>query len=361
IHFICLLLRYSRFLCVYAQDHKFNSQEACRAIYRCFCRLGGRPKQLVIDQDAVFVASETYGEVIKTRTFEDFCTEQDLTLWVCNKADPESKGSIENSVGFVKKNFFSARKVTCIDDVWRSLPGWLERKNQRIHRATLRVPQDIFSQVEKEALRPLLPSVYETSPNTFKKYEVAALPYVLYKSCRYSVPRNYAYQTVQYKVVGGKIHIYDENLHFICTHNLSERKGSTNQLTEHRRQEPGDWIEIMERLRVKWNCYDFQHFINGVKKENPRHISKQLRAIEQFLDREKPDKALVAQVMKECCAKYRYQFSQFKVVFDLARAGRELSTDDSRAQVPTGDVAYTDLSVYAKAFSERTAGKEAAI
>ena len=123
IHFICRLLRYSRFLCVYAQDHKYNSEEACKAIYRSFCRLGGRPKELVINQDAVFVASETYGEVIKTRTFEDFCTEQDLRLWVCNKADPESKGPIENSVGFVKKNFFSARKATCIDDVWRSLPG----------------------------------------------------------------------------------------------------------------------------------------------------------------------------------------------------------------------------------------------
>ena len=104
IHFICLLLRYSRFLCVYAQDHKYNSAEACKAIYRCFCKLGGRPKELVIDQDAVFVSSETYGEVIKTRTFEDFCTEQDIRLWVCNKADPESKGPIENSVGFVKKN-----------------------------------------------------------------------------------------------------------------------------------------------------------------------------------------------------------------------------------------------------------------
>ena len=32
IHFMCLLLRYSRFLCVYAQDHKYNSEEACKAI-----------------------------------------------------------------------------------------------------------------------------------------------------------------------------------------------------------------------------------------------------------------------------------------------------------------------------------------
>jgi transposase len=112
IHFICFLLRYSRLICVFAQDHKYNSMEACLAIYRAFCKLGGRPEQLVIDQDAVFVASETYGEVIETRTFGDFCTEQDLKLWVCNKADPESKGPIENVVGFVKKNFFSARDIT---------------------------------------------------------------------------------------------------------------------------------------------------------------------------------------------------------------------------------------------------------
>ena len=60
IHFICLLLRYSRLLCVYAQDHKYNATEACQAIYRSFCKMQGRPSVLVIDQVAVFVASYTY-------------------------------------------------------------------------------------------------------------------------------------------------------------------------------------------------------------------------------------------------------------------------------------------------------------
>lgn len=360
IHFICLLLRYSRLLCVYAQDHKYNSLEACQAIYRSFGRIGGRLSVLVIDQDAVFIASETYGEVIKTRVFEDFCTEQELKLWVCNKADPESKGPIENSVGFVKKSFFSARKITCIDDVWRSLPGWLERKNARIHRSTLRIPMAIFEETEKRALKPLLPSVYETSPNTFREYEVAALPYVLYHSCRYSVPREFAFKTVKFKVIGSRIHIYDGQLNYICSHNLSECKGSINQLPEHKKQEAGDWIEIMERLRNRWNCYDFQHFINGVKKENPRHIAKQLRAVEQLLDSEDPDKSLVAQVMKECCEQYHYQFSQFKTVYSLARAGRDVSTQGSRLAVPTGEVECKDLSSYAKAFDSRVRETEVA-
>ena len=81
----------------------------------------------------------------------------------------------------------------------------------------------------------------------------------------------------------------------------------------------------------------------------------------QFLNAENPDKSLVVQVMKKCCKKYRYPFSQFKVVYSLARAGRELATDDCRAQIPSGSIVYTDLSVYAKAFRERTERKEAAV
>lgn len=359
VFFICLLLRYSRYLCVFAQDHKYNAVEACQAIYRSFCRIGGRPKVLVIDQDAVFVASETYGEVIKTRTFEDFCTEQDLRLWVCNKADPESKGPIENSVGYVKKNFFSARTITCVDDVWRSLPGWLDRKNKRIHRATYRVPETVFEVIEKESLNPLLQSVYETSPNSFKSYEVKGTTYVLYKSCYYSVPQSCAYTTVKYKVVTGKIFIYDDSMKFICVHNLSERKGSYNQLDAHRRSDGGDWVEIMERMRSKWNCYDFQHFINGVKKENPRHIGKQLSAMEKYLDSRKPEKTFVAALLKECCDNYRYTYSQFKAVYELRSAGIRFVKGANRPD-PVRDVEYKSLDTYSRAFNDRVE-KEASV
>ena len=167
-----------------------------------------------------------------------------------------------------------------------------------------------------------------------------------------------------YRERSRKIHIYDENLKFICTHLLSERKGSYNQLPEHRKGESGDWIDIMERLRDKWNCYDFQHFINGVKKENPRHISKQLGAIERFLDSEDPDRKLVADVLKICCKNFRYQFSQFKVVYEYTKAGKSLTeTSGFKASQESDPVEYKDLKVYGKAFNDRVnnTGKEAAI
>lgn len=190
-------------------------------------------------EDAIFIASETYGEVIKTQVFEEFCTEQDLKLWVCHKADPESKGPIENSVGFVEKNFFSARDITCIDDVWRSLPGWLVRKNNRVHKATFQVPVSVFEKVEKQALPSPLPSVYDKSGMNLMDYEIGSQPYLLYKSCRYSVPQKFAYSTVKYMVSDNKLHILDTDRNMICTHTLSELRGSYNQLPEHKKENGG--------------------------------------------------------------------------------------------------------------------------
>lgn len=348
IHFICLLLRYSRYLVVYAQDHKFNSEEACKALYRSFCKLGGRPSVLVIDQDAVFVATETYGEVIKTRTFEDFCTEQDLKLWVCHKADPESKGPIENSVGFVKKNFFSARTLGSIDDVWRSLPGWLDRKNRRVHQATFCVPADIFHDVEQPALREVIPSFYESSPNSFVEVHLDGYPFIKYRSNKYSVPQDCCFHTVFYKVIGNRMHVYDESRRFVCTHVLSECRGRTMQLDEHKHQPTDKWIGIVERMRRKWNCVDFQHFVNGVKKENPRYLVEQFTQIERFLDEKAPDRAIVAVVMKLCCENYRYQFSQFKTVYSAVEKG-QVDTNGFTCS----DVQKQDLSVYQRAFDDR--------
>jgi len=349
IHFICMLLRYSRLMCVFAQDHHFNAEEACRAIYHGFCRLGGRPKELVLDQDTVFIVSEYLGEIIETQTFKAFIKEQELKLWVCNKDDPESKGGVENLVGFVKKNFFSARKIDCIEDVWRSLPGWVERKNKRIHQTTFHVPEKVFAEIEKEALRPLLPSVYDTAPSSFIPISVGSQHYIQYKSSKYSVPRKFCFKTVYYKAVGDQLHIYGPDRRYECSHDISPCKGVAKKLPEHSKEENTDWLAVCERLRKDWNCYDFQHFINGFKKENPRHLFKQLSAVEDFLKAEKPPKSLVAEVMAECCRDFRYQFTQFKAVYDRMK----IQSAPIIAAAPMDDVQKAALEVYQTAFLER--------
>jgi len=351
VHFLCLLLRYSRLLGVYAQDHPFDGLEACRAIYRFFVKCTGRPTELVIDQDAVFITSETYGEVIETRTFADFTSEQDLRLWVCHKRDPESKGPIENSVGFVKKNFFSARTFSSIEEVQASLPGWLNRKNRRIHQATFAVPAVVFDDIEKEALRPLIGSVYETSPVNLIVVKVGSMPYIQYRSSKYSVPRDLCFTQIYYKAIGDKLYLYGRDRRHICTHNINPSKGSVNTLEAHAKEPGCNWMVVVERMRDKYDCFDFQHFINGFKKENGRYLFQQLSAVEDYLDARKPPHALVADVMSVCCHDWRYQFSQFKAVYEKLEAG--YGADQILA---ISEVEARSLDRYQQAFEERCAG-----
>ena len=132
-------------------------------------------------------------------------------------------------------------------------------------------------------------------------------------------------------------------------------KGSFNRLEEHKKEEPSEWLDIAERLRQKWNCTKFQHFINGFKKENPRHLAKQLRAVESFLDSEQPDRALVASVMAQCCADWRYRFTQFKQVYELQKARFEAGDRGGQPDPAMTEVQKRDMDRYRKAFEERCA------
>lgn len=57
--------------------------------------------------------------------------------------------------------------------------------------------------------------------------------------------------------------------------------------------------------------------------------------------------------MKECCDKFRYQFSQFKNVFALVKAGRSLPDDGSPDACPAVGVQYKDMAAYSKVFQDR--------
>lgn len=357
VHFMNILLWHSRYLWVCAQDHRFNAEEACRAIHRFTCKVGGRPKTLVIDQDSVFVTEEIYGEVFETATFEEFLSEQEMGLWVCTKADPESKGAVENTVKYVKSSYFSARSLATIDEVLRTLPAWNDRANRRIHQGTFRIPLVEFEQREKAALRPLLPSVYEAAPLDLRETSVDSQPFVPYGSVRYSVPWKMCYSKAFYRVIGSKLHIYDADRRHVCVHEISPVKGSFQRLEEHRREPESDWIDIAERMRSKWNCTDFQHFINGFKRENQaRHLGRQLAAVERYLDERKPSRALVAEVMEICCRDFRYRYTQFRAVFDLVEARRAGGGAQIAAEaVPAADVDSRGMDSYRRAFEERCA------
>jgi len=360
IHFMCMLLRFSKFLFVVVQDHKFNSAESCRGLYLCFKRIGGRVEVLVIDQDSVFIYEEKYGEIIETQTFSAFLKEQNLNLFVCRKGDPESKGGIEKSVQFVKQNYFSARKLHTLQEVRTGISSWLNRKNVRIERSTYHIPVEQLK-VEQQFLQPLVPSLYAMVENDFIIYEVKDMPYVRYKSNRYPVPRSCCFTSVKYKVINDIIHIYDISTgDKIIQHEIDKRKGITVKAPELKKEPSDAWKAVATSLRVKYYSKSLDHFINGVCKEHVRYRFEQLKAIERFLDSRKSiDREFLEQVFTACCDEYAYSISGLESFFTWMEKSKQPS---DLPMAPLGEkpisgvkVQQRGLESYAKAFRKLSA------
>ncbi|WP_242009803.1 hypothetical protein [Halalkalibacter nanhaiisediminis] len=66
--------------------------------------------------------NENGGDLILTKEFQQYKQTRKLNLRVCRKADPESKGKIENVVGFIKYNFAKHRVFHTIES-WNE-QGW---------------------------------------------------------------------------------------------------------------------------------------------------------------------------------------------------------------------------------------------
>src|SRR5690606_8186210 len=105
LNFISFVLSHSRYKYVEWLDRSFTTQDVIQTHENAFQFFGGIPYELVYDQDSLIVVSENAGDLVLTSEFQSYREERKLNLFVCRKADPESKGRIENVVGYVKKNF----------------------------------------------------------------------------------------------------------------------------------------------------------------------------------------------------------------------------------------------------------------
>ena len=150
---------------------------------------------------------------------------------LCRKADPESKGKVENVVGFVKKNFIRHRVFQNIDSWNEQCQKWLTRTgNGKIHNGTKRRPVDVFL-VEKQHMRQV--NLINKNNNSSITRSVRKDNTVLYLSNRYSVPLGtfqkhpevHIYETEENNLV---IYLQDSG-EILATHPISSDKGKLIQ------------------------------------------------------------------------------------------------------------------------------------
>ena len=117
VYFMAMLLCNSRHKFIYFQDKPFTSESAVTAHEKSFEYFKGIPKNIIYDQDAVFLYDENIGDYVMTAVFGSYVKSRPFNAIFCRPADPESKGKVENCVKYVKQNFLHNRTYTTLDNL----------------------------------------------------------------------------------------------------------------------------------------------------------------------------------------------------------------------------------------------------
>lgn len=120
--------------------------------------------------------------------FEDFFSHYGFIPRLCRPYCPQTKGKVENSIGYMKRDFLLGGVFSSLDDMNRQLLQWLNRINATPHGTTNEIP---FDRQDQENLKPMT----GVPPYPLRREEhrkISREAYVSYRGNRYSVPYRYA-------------------------------------------------------------------------------------------------------------------------------------------------------------------------
>ncbi|MEX2410894.1 MAG: IS21 family transposase, partial [Candidatus Paceibacterota bacterium] len=125
--FFVMVLSRSRMKYLWFSECPFTSESVCWAHEWAFAFFEGVPFTMVYDLDRIMVVDENMGEVLLTAAFKAYVRSVGFKLHFCRKADPQSKGKVENVVGYVKKNFLYNRTYHDLTSLNQQALAWLHR------------------------------------------------------------------------------------------------------------------------------------------------------------------------------------------------------------------------------------------
>jgi transposase len=279
VHFFVMILSRSRQKFIYFQDRPFTSQTTIEAHNHAFEYFEGQPDKIVYDQDRVLMVDENLGDLILTREFQLYSSQMTFTPVFCRKADPESKGKVENVVGYVKKNFLRGRTYTNAQAINESALEWLTRTgNGKVHAGIQKIPYREWL-VERDYLHPY----YKESviKDNLLPYKVRKDNTISYKSNFYTLPLN-TYQgtdtTVFLSMENETIYLYASDKTLLTTHKFCNERGCTIRNTDHRRDKSQSLTTLQSEVtELLGNISGFKLFIDNLSSEKQRYLRDNLQ------------------------------------------------------------------------------------
>ena len=103
VHVFCAVLAWSRVRFVRFADNE-RADTTLAMLAECFETLGGVPKIVLADRMGCLKAGVVANVVVPTADYVRFATHYGFRPDFCHGADPESKGIVENLVGYAKRD-----------------------------------------------------------------------------------------------------------------------------------------------------------------------------------------------------------------------------------------------------------------
>jgi len=147
--------------------------------------------------------------------FEDFFKYYGFIPRLCRPYRPQTKGKIENTIGYVKRDFVLGVKSNSLENLNGQALEWFKRVNSSVHGTTQEVPLERFKEEN-------LIHLDQVPPYKVVKLETRKVSrdcYVSYLGNKYSVPYKFAERIAELHIFDGKFQVYIDN-ESVCEHEI---------------------------------------------------------------------------------------------------------------------------------------------
>jgi transposase len=366
-YFFVMLLCYSRYKYIHFRTRAFDAQSAAEAHERAFEFFRGVPREILYDQDSVFLHRENNGDYIMTDVFERYTASRPFEVTFCRAADPESKGKVENAVRYVKGNFLFQR--TFIDDAILNTQAmaWLERTgNAMVHGTTRKIPVQEWAR-EQPLMYKWVPLFIDPKPSGYKVLKTNVLKY---KGNSYSLPFG-TYKNDETKVYpsqdGELLVIKDETGAILASHQMPAGVGNNVVNTNHRRDTSVKLQELRDKVKTFFHhSPDIEAFVSNVDRLYPRYVRDQLTTLLVCSEKAGEPDAEIA--LEFCVRNALFSANDVKAILDAKKPKSRRKEEgvvkplgDAKTQlIVTMEPDKSDIDTYEALFTPKTTSHEPA-
>ncbi|MGI6679559.1 MAG: IS21 family transposase [Dehalobacterium sp.] len=312
LYFATFVLAHSRHKYVEWLDRPFTTRDLINVHENAFEYYGGMTKEIVYDQDHLILVSENAGDLLLTKEFADYHKNRKFKIYMCKKADPETKGKVENVVKFVKRNFARNRTFHNLEKLNEDCLAWLERTgNGKVHNTTKKIPAEVFA-LEKQHLIPV-PHKINFSTTKIITRVIRKDNTITYQGNRYALPLG-SYEPDRKVTVhedeGMLIISNEETQQEIIRYPLCIEKGRLIKSSDCRREkDKGIEAYLKEVVQILNDSPEASSFLNQVRQDKPRYIRDQLKIIKDHSKDKSPE--LIEQALNYCLKNHLYGATDF--------------------------------------------------